>query len=118
MSELKRFQRLAKSLIPRFPRGRERHYTLEDARMMINELGMQMPPEALAYLLDSDERLDDFLNAIYNLEEKFRRKVVTPQATIDEALDPKVYVEAGTIAFTVKGKRGEVIFAEYDWAGA
>lgn len=115
MSEFKRFQRLAKSLIPRFPKGGERTYSPEDARMMINDLGMQIPADALAHLVESDEILDDFINSIYQLEHKWKKRVVTDYSCIDPELDPKVYVADGVIAFTVKGKKGEVIFAEYDW---
>lgn len=114
MSELDRIKRLAKSLIPRFPQKGERNYHLDDARMMINDLGMALPPEVLAYLVDSDEVLDDFLNAVYHLEDKYRRRVVTEQATLDPKLEPKVYFEEDTVAFAAKPKREELIFAEYE----
>ncbi len=114
MSELDRFKRLAKSLIPRFPKGNERNYSLEDAQMMLNDLGMQMSPAVLAYLIDSDEILDDFVNSIYHLETKLKKRIITDDTRIDPELDPKVYVVDGTVAFTIVRRGGELIFAEYE----
>jgi hypothetical protein len=113
MSEFKRLERLVKALIPRLPRAENRQYQLADARHMINDLGMHIPPEVLAYLLAQDAILDDFLMSIYALEKELRRKVVTEFATIDEALEPKVYVEEALIGFSVTHKARELVFAEY-----
>ena len=41
--------------------------------------------------MERDAILDDFINSIYELERKLRRKVVTDMATIDEELNPQVY---------------------------
>ena len=114
MSELDRFKRLAKSLIPRFPKGEERQYHLEDARMMINDLGLSLSPEVLNYLVTTDTVLDDFINSIYNVEQKLRKRIVTDFATIDTEWNPKAYMEDGTVAFTIKTRKHEVIFAEYE----
>lgn len=114
MSELDRFKRLAKSLIPRFPRGDQRQYSLEDARMMINDLGLNIPPEVLDHLVNTDTILDDFINSIYNLENKLRKRIITDFATIDAKWNPNVYVENGKVAFTISTKKEELIFAEYD----
>jgi hypothetical protein len=113
MSEFKRLERLVKSLIPRIPRAENRQYQLSDARHMINDLGLQMPPEVMAYLLSRDAILDDFIMSIYALERELGRKVVTDFGVIDEALDPKVYVEDGEVGFSVTRKGRELIFAEY-----
>lgn len=113
MSELRRLERLAKSLIPRIPRGEDRQYTLEDARHMINELGLQMSPEALAFMTGDSNRLDDFLMNVYHLEEKVGKKVTTDSRSIDERYEPKVYEEDGTLAFSVTWRGKERVFAEY-----
>ena len=113
MSEFKRLERIVKSLIPRIPRAEDRQYQLSDARHMINDLGLQMPPEVMAYLLERDTILDDFIMSIYALERELRRKVITDFDTIDEALDPKVYVEGNEVGFSVTHQGRELVFAEY-----
>ncbi|MDP5169126.1 MAG: hypothetical protein NWR72_02685 [Bacteroidia bacterium] len=115
MSELSRIERLAKSLIPRFPRSSNRHYKLEDARNMINEFGLDLTPGALAFLVNNDIHLDDFLMGVYHLENKIGKKVTSDFATIDEAFSPKVYEEDGTIAFTATWKGKEQVFVEYEY---
>ena len=114
MSEFKRLKRLTKSLIPRFPRSGQKNYSPSDARMMISELGIHMPSEVYTYLVERDAILDDFINSIYELERKLRRKVVTDMATIDEELNPQVYVEDGMAGFSVTHKGEEIVFAEYE----
>ncbi|MEZ4825776.1 MAG: hypothetical protein R3C61_05695 [Bacteroidia bacterium] len=113
MSDFKRLARLSKSIIPRFERGNSRHFNHDDARMMINDLGMQMSPDVLKKLVSNPDVLEDFLNSIYQLEQKLHRKVVTEYATIDLEYDPKVYVEDGTVGFSITWKEKEVVFAEY-----
>ena len=113
MSEFKRFKRLAKSLIPRFPRGDEKYYTREDARNMINDLGLQISPEALEALVNSETVLEDFTNSIYELERKIRKKVVTDFATIDLEFEPHVYEEDGRVGFTILHRGDEILFADY-----
>jgi len=115
MSEFKRLTRLIKAAIPRFPRSEDRQYQLSDAHMMITDLGMQMSPEALAFMTDDDNRLDDFLMNIYHLEADIRKKAVTEFATIHPDLSPKVYEEDGKIGFSVVHKKEEIVFAEYDF---
>lgn len=112
--EFSRLKRLAKSLIPRFPKGKERYYTPSDARMMINELGLQMSPEVLKYLVSRDAILDDFINSIYQLEQEIRKRVVTEFGTIDHEYEPRVYVEGQVVGFSVTYKNEEIVFAEYE----
>ncbi|MEZ4772255.1 MAG: hypothetical protein R3D00_03665 [Bacteroidia bacterium] len=114
MSDFKRLTRLSKSIIPRFERGRSRHYNHGDARMMINDLGMQMSPEVLQKLVSNAEVLEDFLNSIYQLEQKINKEVVTEYATIDTEYEPKVYVEERSVGFSITYKGKEVVFAEYE----
>lgn len=117
MSEYKRLERLAKSLIPRFDRrGDDRpNYQLADARHMINELGLQMSPEALKHLLSQDAILDDFLMSIIELESYLKRRVVLDDMTIDPDLTPRVYEEPTVIGFSIERKGKEIVFAEYDF---
>ena len=68
MSELYRIKRIVKSLIPRTPRNPDRRYSYDDARLIINDLAMSLSPEMLAYLVDSDEVLEDFVLSLYELE--------------------------------------------------
>lgn len=114
MSELRRLERIAKSLIPRIPRGAKQQYKLEDARNMINEHGMDLSPEALAFLVDEDIHLDSYLMGVYHLENKLKKRVVTDQATIVEELAPKVYEEEDQIIFTVTWGGKERVYVEYN----
>jgi len=114
MSEFSRLKRLTKSLIPRFPRSGERTYSPSDARMMISELGIHMPSAVYTRLVEQDAILDDFVNSIYQLERKLRRRVITDMAIIDEELNPQVYVENGTVGFSITHKDEEIVFAEYE----
>jgi hypothetical protein len=116
MSEFKRLERLVRSLIPRFPRDPKRQYALADARHMINELGLQMPPEVLSFLVSDDAILDDFIHSIYDLEARLGRKVIDAHGAIDAALDPQVYVEGGEVGFSITHRGKEMVFAEYRFA--
>ena len=115
MSEFQRLERLVRSLIPRIPRDPARQYSLTDARNMINELGMQIPPEVMAYLLARDAILDDFINSLYDLEARLNRKVVDQHGVIDPSLQPQARVEAGQVAFTIVHRGQEKVFTEYSF---
>lgn len=113
MSEFKRLKRLVKSIIPRFPDGDARQYTLGDARLMINDLAMDISPEALEALVENEQVLDDFIGSVYELEHEVRRRVVNDLGTIDEKYQPRAYEEDGTVGFSVIYRGEELIFAEY-----
>ncbi|MEM9985063.1 MAG: hypothetical protein AAF804_08195 [Bacteroidota bacterium] len=118
MSEFKRLERIIRSLIPRFPRNRDRYYSITDARNILNELGLHMSPEALAFMLAEDTRMDDFINAIYDLEARLGKKAVDESGNLDEGLDPKVYEEDGELGFSVTHRGKEYVFAEYELSEA
>lgn len=113
MSDFTRLQRLAKSLIPRFSRERTRHYNHDDARNIINDLGLQIPPRVLSFLISSDTLLEDFINSLYALEDHLRKPVVTEYATLDSSFMPQVYVEPHEVGFSITHKGKEIVFAEY-----
>ncbi|MBX7241803.1 MAG: hypothetical protein K1X92_08645 [Bacteroidia bacterium] len=118
MSEISRLKRLAKSLISSLNKSRSHYYSFEDAKMAINELGMSIPPDLLAKLLDSDSLLDDFLSNLYTLEDDYGKPVLNASSAIIPELQPKVYAEGQRIAFTVTYgtfRKQEVIFAEYNF---
>ncbi len=113
MSDLQRLKRIVKSLIPRIPRKSELRYDYGDARLMINDLALDLSPQTLSYLVNNDMVLEDFINSIYDLEHQLRRQVTTRMNTIDPELLPKVYEESNSVTFTVKFDGDEWIFAEY-----
>lgn len=113
MADFYRLKRIAKALAPKFPRSRSYEYTLSDARMMITDLGMEIPPKVLDQLVSNDLVLDDFLTSVYELEREIRKKAVTEFATIKPELEPKVYLEDGMIGFTIVHKDEELVYAEY-----
>lgn len=113
MSEYKRFKRLIKSVIPRFPDGNQRSYTLDDVKSVINDLGMEIPAKVLKAIMSNDMLLDDFLNNLYHLEADIRKRVVNDFSVIDPKFEPKVYNEDGMLGFTIQHKGEEIVFAEY-----
>ena len=113
MSELYRIKRIVKSLIPRTPRNPERRYSYSDARLIINDLGMSLSPETLAYLVDSDEVLEDFVLSMYEMEYTLNRKATNEITVIDPELKPKAYEEDQRVVFTVFYDNEEWVFAEY-----
>ncbi len=118
MSEISRLKRLAKSLLSPISNRRSNYYSFEDAKMAINELGMSIPPDLLAKMLDSDSILDDFLSNLYLLEDDYGKPVLNSSSEILPELQPKVYAEGQRLAFTVTYgtfRKQEVIFAEYNF---
>ncbi len=113
MSELYRIKRIVKSLIPRTPRDSERRYSYADARLMINDLGMDLSPEVLAYLVDTDTVLEDFVGSVYELEYMLKRRATTEITTLDPELVPKAYDEPPRVVFTIQHDGEEWVFAEY-----
>ncbi len=116
MSEYNRLKRVVRSLMPDFTTRRKdikQYYDVDDARMMINELGMQIPPKILKGLLNSDAALDEFVNGVYLVEDEIKRKIVTNRSIIDPQYQPQVHLEENLIGFTITHKREEIIFAEF-----
>lgn len=91
----------------------DQYYEAEDARMMINELGMQIPPKVLKALLNSDVAMEEFINGVYLVEDEIRKSIVTDRSIIDPTFEPKVYLEDGRIGFTITHRGEEIIFAEF-----
>lgn len=118
MSDFSRLNRLMKSLIPNFGKKRERYYSFDEARMMIADLGMAIPPEMLQKLLETEALLDEFLNSLYQLEDEIGKgSIVTDFSVIDAAYQPTVHVEENKIAFSVTYKKlfqtQQLVFVEY-----
>jgi len=116
MSEYQRLKRVVRSLMPEFSTRRRdvsQYYAAEDARMMINELGMQIPPKVLKALSNSEVALEDFINGVYLVEDEIGRKIVTDRSIIDSQYKPKVYLEDNLIGFTIFHRGEEIIFAEF-----
>jgi len=114
--EYHRLRRIVKSLIPRFKRKEGRkNFQLNDAKHMLNELGMQMSPELLEYLTQDDRKLDEFIEGIYALEDDLGIPVIDDFGAIRTDLLPKVYVEKENklVGFSVTYAGEEVVFVEY-----
>ncbi|MEM6764274.1 MAG: hypothetical protein AAF824_06995 [Bacteroidota bacterium] len=114
MSNLDRLERIIKSRLPRFPKTIDYTYSIKDARNMINDLGLSLSPEALAYLTETETVLDDFLEGIYHVENKFRKRVASERAILKEEFSPQVYEEDSKATFTLTYRDKEYIFAEYE----
>jgi hypothetical protein len=114
MSDFKRFKRAVKSMLPRIGKKRDRYYDYGDARLMINDLGLQMSADVLAYLVSRTDVLEDFIQGVYFFEDDIRKKdVVIDPTVINSKYEPKVYVEDGKVEFTASYGGDEIIFAEY-----
>lgn len=118
MSELKRLKRIIKSVLPSFKKKRKRYYNFDDAKSILNELGMQMSPEVLGWLIEDESLLDDFCTSLYYLEDDIDRDdIITEFSRIDEQYEPKVYQEGGQVLFTIFHRKKEIVFAEYELPG-
>ncbi|MEM8902055.1 MAG: hypothetical protein AAGC85_28370 [Bacteroidota bacterium] len=113
MSDFKRLERIIKSRLPRFPKDIDYTYSIKDARNMINDLGLSLSPEALAYLTETETILDDFLEGVYHVENRFKKRVANEQAFLKEEFSPKVYEEDGKATFTLTYRGKESSFAAY-----
>jgi hypothetical protein len=113
MSDFKRLQRIAKSMIPRFSFKPQSEYSMEDAHDMINDLGIQIPPKVLKLLLSKDEILDDFVEGVVALRREIKRDVLDEFGLIDAELEPQVLIDGQTVTFCIQHKKEFLIFAEY-----
>ena len=112
MSELNRLKRLVKSLLPK-RRDIEDYYHPEDARVMINEMAMSIPPKVLDALLRSEVALDEFITGVYLAEDDIGERIINERHEIDSMYHPQVHIEDNRIAFTITHRGEEIIFAEY-----
>lgn len=116
MSNLHRLKRLAKSVLPDFTfkrRDISDYYHPEDARVMINELALSIPPKVLKALLNSSVALDEFITGIYLAEDDIGERLINERKEIDAVYSPQAHLEDNRIAFTITHKAEEIIFAEY-----
>lgn len=111
MSNLKRFTRILKSWKGKI--SRDEYYEVDDAFMILTDLGLQMSPETLEYLTSKDIFKNDFIDGIYAAEEKIGKMIIIDHQRIDPDYDPKVYEEGKEVFFTVKIKGKETVFAEF-----
>lgn len=119
MSEFYRIKRVVSSwLAGRVKRRRTATYEQDDARMILNELGLQMSPEALAFVADNSFRREDMLVQIYAAEEELNVDLILDNVMIDPIWDPKVYVGDKKFAITVTVRREEVVIVEFDYPEA
>ena len=111
---LERLKRMTRARLPNIFGSRERYYNFDDARMAINDLGIEIPAPMLQKLLDNDEHLDDFITALYEVEKLMGvDSILTPFATLESKYKPKVIVTDNHVAFTLHHKSEDLIFAEY-----
>jgi len=111
MGNFERITRLAKSYVG-FGGDLTEDHSSADIKFMINELGFQMSAQALAFMLDSDVRLQDFIMSIYEVRKQKGVQLLNDQKLIDTKYSPKVYEEDGKLAFSVQVSGQEIIFYE------
>ena len=119
MSEFYRIKRIVNSWLgSRNKRRRSATYEKDDPRMILNDLGLQMSPEALAFVADDSFRREDMLMQIYAAEEELDVDLVLDNVRFDPIWDPKVYVGDQKFAITVVVRREEVVVVEFDYPDA
>jgi hypothetical protein len=121
MSELFRLKRIVSSWIGGVRHRKKRRissYEHDDARMILNDLGLQMTPEALAFVADDRFRREDFLMQLYAAEEELGIDLIKDNIMLDPALSPTVYEREGKLAFTAAIRGEEYIVAEFDYPKA
>ena len=119
MSEFYRIKRIVNSWLgSRVKRRRSSTYEQDDPRMILNDLGLQMSPEALAFVADDSFRREDMLMQLYAAEEELDVDLVLNNVQLDPIWDPKVYVGDGKFAITVVVRREEVLVVEFDYPDA
>ena len=81
--------------------------------MIINDLGLQMSPEALSFIADSNFRREDMLVQIHAAEESLDRDLVVDNSALDPVYSPKVYEDEDRIAVTMIIRDEEVVIFEF-----
>ena len=112
MSVRNRLKRVVKSWTGVLSRN-EIYYSYDDARMILTELGMDMSPEAFAYLTGSQEIMDEFLGQVSAVEKKLGINIILDNSRIDPELSPQVYEIDGEIIITILDKGVESILVEF-----
>lgn len=118
MSEFNRIKRIVGSWVGNVRRGKKRRlaqYQDDDALLILNDLGLQMSPEALEYLAGNSTLREDFLIQVYAAEDDLGLDLIKDNVMIDPALDPKVYELEGKIGFTISWKKEEYMIAEFEF---
>ena len=114
MSNIDRLKRVVKAWYAGLrKRRRTAVYEKDDPRMIINDLGLQMSPEALSFIADSSFHREDMLVQIYAAEEELDRDLVLDNIRLDPAYSPKVYETEDRIAVTMIVKGEEVVIFEF-----
>lgn len=118
MSNLSRLKRIVRSWTGAWKKRRQDDYTLDDPNIIITELGLQLSPEGLRFMLDNEARRDSFLQAVYELEEDFDMDIIVESRMIDPELNPRAYEEEDLIFFTIELDNEEVLLAEFPFKPA
>ena len=114
MSNIDRLKRVVRSWVGGLrKRRRTAVYEKDDPRMIINDLGLQMSPEGLAFIADSSFHRQDMLVQIHAAEEALDRDLVISNSYLDPAYSPKVYEEEDRIVVTMIIRDEEVVIFEF-----
>ena len=115
MSEIERLKRIARSWWGGVRKKRRpAAYEQDDPRMIINDLGLQLSPAALASIADNSFRREDMLVQLYNAEETLNIDLIRDNTQIDPRHNPKVYEHEGHIVITATVDGEEVVIVEFE----
>ncbi len=114
MANIDRLKRVVESWVGGLrKRRRTAVYEHDDPRMIINDLGLQMSPEALSFIADSRYHREDMLMQIYAAEEELDRDLVVDNNRLDPVYSPKVYEDEDKITITMVVNGKESIIVEF-----
>lgn len=114
MSNIERLKRVVTSWVGGLRKKRRSSvYEQDDPRMIINDLGLQLSPEALSFIADSSFHREDMLMQIYAAEEELDRDLVVDNVRLDPVYSPKVYESFDRIAVTMIINGDEVVVFEF-----
>jgi|GEM_PF-1486094 len=114
MSNIDRLRRVVNSWVgSRRKQRRPAVYEQDDPRMIINDLGLQLSPEALSLIADNNFYREDLLVQIYAAEEELDCDLVVDNIQLDPQYSPKVYEDEKVIAVSILIDGEEVVIIEF-----
>ena len=110
MGNFDRIERIVKSWAGKLKR--DRYYQQGDMLMILNDLGMQISPKTLEWLLANNAAQQEIEMGLYAAEDKFGKSVVLEDSTIDPTFSPKVYDEEGRFALSLTHNGKEYVVVD------
>ncbi len=112
MSNFDRLQRIVNSWTGKLKR--ERYYEQHDIFMILTDLGMQMQPETLAFIINSNELMEEMAHELYSAEDQLGFPLVLENSIIDPKFKPTVIEENKKLGISITHKGKEYLIVEIE----